>query len=965
MTISLGDVVTYFVGDKTKFDKTLRDVERDVQGFGSRIGGFLSNSLSHLTGNILTSAISKVTQAVGSLAQGMVGGNTAFEQYQTQFQVLIGNTELAQQRMEELADFGARTPFELPGVVEADRVLQGFGLHAADVAARFGKSGDEIRTIAGDVAAGVGQPFQEISALIGRFSAGATGEAISRMQELGITTRKELSTMGLEFDKSGQLVSPLDEAMTVLLQVMEERFGGMMDAQSKTFGGMLSNFQDWAAQVTRTLGAPIFDVLKDALAAFLDFVKPGSPADNVIKQFAETIRLTLGVLGEIGQALVGDVAGQIDSFVQKVGQGLEQVNAFLRQLKDEIAGLTAGDILAELGPGLEALHSQMQTSLDQLAATHETTLNSLEGQIEQAGERMGQAMAGIAEKYGPKIIELQERIAETTDQWNERLTDSAETHAKRRQGIENQIAKAQSDMEEKLTQLKKDHMRRRQQLTMSLLLAETEEQYLAIQNQIKAEDDKFKDESDKTRAAAKERTDTLKAQLDEEDKEHAKQQSRLEKQRDKALGDLQKQLDEVKGKRAEEEAEIQATYNAEVDLLNKRIAAENAAYTQQQEELKALFQQQMADLEAEINARAAAIGTGPAAQVGAFIRGAIDEFNNLKAAVLDFLEQVTPVQGWVTWAIEKFGELRTTLSELKPTIDELSTSFVEFLTILQTKTQETLTAANQWWEEHKGAVGTVLDFIIETNQNKLDLLVTLWQTHSDAVWQIITLNWETITGIFSSYGVLLTEGLEALAALLEGNWQAMGEHLLNIAEEFWNNVKQSFATAKEGLGVIVGEIIETVRSKFEGLNLFQTGKNMIDGLINGFKSGMGTLKNLMSQAVTSSTQAAEEAGEIKSPSKLTARKVGGPLAEGIGLGFQERLKAQMAGLKQAVAGSLSGLAPGELAPAAAAAFGSKTTNPTFYQTNNFPPNLAFDKAALLEESKQQSLKLLMQHYEED
>jgi hypothetical protein len=220
----------------------------------------------------LTGAIGLAAAGVGALTGGLISGNAEFERYETQFGVLLGSAEAAKERLAELAEFGAKTPFELPQVVQADKVLQGFGLHSEESAQKFGFAGTQIRTIAGDVAAGTGADFQEMSLLIGKFSAGATGEAISRMAELGITNRDELKKMGLEFSKSGELLSPLPEAMNTVLGLMEDKYGGMMNAQSATFEGMMSNAQDWIAGTIRTVSAPIFDKVKDGLGSVLNFL---------------------------------------------------------------------------------------------------------------------------------------------------------------------------------------------------------------------------------------------------------------------------------------------------------------------------------------------------------------------------------------------------------------------------------------------------------------------------------------------------------------------------------------------------------------------------------------------------------------------------------------------------------------------------------------------------------------------
>lgn len=253
--------------DASEYDKGLDQAESKADGFGSKIGGFLGNAMK--LG--LAATAGGVIGAIGGIVKG-VASNAEFERYETQFGVLLGSTDKAKQRLQDLAKFGASTPFELPEVVKADKILQGFGLHSQEAAQKFGFSGEQIRTIAGDVASGTGSSFEEMSLLLGKFSAGATGEAISRMAELGIASRQDLAQMGLEFDKSGALLSPLPEAMNVVLKLMQDKYGGMMQAQSATFEGMISNLQDWVSGTLRTLSAPIFEVVKDKLGTLLAFL---------------------------------------------------------------------------------------------------------------------------------------------------------------------------------------------------------------------------------------------------------------------------------------------------------------------------------------------------------------------------------------------------------------------------------------------------------------------------------------------------------------------------------------------------------------------------------------------------------------------------------------------------------------------------------------------------------------------
>jgi hypothetical protein len=294
VSITLGDAILWLRADDSKMESGLRGAETKTKSWVSGLGGAVQTGLGFVIGGAINAGIGAITSSFGALKDGMIGGNAAFEQYNTQFEVLLGSAEAAKDRMADLAEFGQKTPFELPQVVEADRILQGFGLHSEEAAKKFGFSGEQIRTIAGDVASGTGSNFQEMALLIGKFSSGATGETIARMQELGITNREELAKMGLEFSKSGQLLSPLPESMNVILQLMQEKYGGLMDAQSKTFTGMMSNLQDWIAGTLRTIGQPIFELLKDKLQSTLEFL--ASPVvQNAVAVFAQMLTTGIGL----------------------------------------------------------------------------------------------------------------------------------------------------------------------------------------------------------------------------------------------------------------------------------------------------------------------------------------------------------------------------------------------------------------------------------------------------------------------------------------------------------------------------------------------------------------------------------------------------------------------------------------------------------------------------------------------
>lgn len=1014
MAFTLGDLIVYLKGDSKDLDRTLDSAEQKSKSVAGSIGNFFQQAFSHATGEIITRSLSGIVGVISQIKEAMIGGNTAFEQYETQFSVLLGNADLAHARLQELAEFGQRTPVELPELVQADRILQSFGLHAPDVVKHFEQMGIDLRTITGDIAAGTGASYQEIATAIGRFSAGATGEAIQRFQELGITTRSELAAMGVEFSKSGELTSPLSQAMDVLLQIVQQKFGGMMEAQAQTFGGMFSNFQDWIGNTGRILGEPVFDALKSGLQGFLELVQPGSPVDNAIKEFANTIRLAIEVAGTLLEALTGGGVGSaIENWASSITAGLQRVNEFLRQLKDEIMGLTAGDILGELGPGLANLDQQMNKSLADLAERHNQVITGLQQQLANAGTQLAKTLAEINEKYAKQIADLNQRITDTAEQFQERLSDLAEQHAKRRADIEHKAWLIVGEVEEKLTELKKEHMRRRRELSMDLLTAETEEQYLNIKEQLKAEDEKYNEQKDKTKKSGDERRAELRAQLAEEDAEYEKQRTRLEKQRDKALADLHEQLAEVQAEKAKEVAEARKSYDEQVKLLNDKIAAENAAYAQQQDEIKAMYAQRMQEFQADIEARAAAIGTGPAAVVGEWVRWLIDGFERLKTIVADFItNHATPLQGillgigavilgggilaglsalagllsgislpilaivaavallYTAWQQNWGGIQEKTMAvvawlqaNVPPAWEAIKTKAAEVLLWLQTNIPLALMAVQNWWAQHGAAVQMIITgfwtVITTLFQTSLQLIQSFWQQHGDFVIQTISLSWANIQAIIGGAITVIVELLAAFFALITGDWDGFITHLKEAWDTAWETVKTVASNSLEQIENLFSESIETWSSLFNDFDWSSIGSNIVGGIQSGLEAAWGGLVDWITSSIGALPAAAAAAIGSQSPSRDFADRVGETIPPGIGLGFERKLPD----LRQQVAQGMQSLIPQAPPAGALAGAGGTTQYISLSQTNNLPQApTGFDRKGLMNEIQQQTIDLLGQFY---
>ena len=194
-------------------------------------------------------AASAVVGAFAAFIAKGVAFNKQVEKATIQFGAFFRNAELAEQHVRGLTDFAARTPFQLPGILQASRMLLTF---AADAA-----FGADTLHIVGDAAAGVSAPIEEVSTWFGRMytaiQAGRPmGEALQRLQELGLlsgvarTKMEDLSKAGAD-----------QEVIMGILRDEWEKHDGAMERLSGTTEGLESTFTDLVAQVAGATAAMI------------------------------------------------------------------------------------------------------------------------------------------------------------------------------------------------------------------------------------------------------------------------------------------------------------------------------------------------------------------------------------------------------------------------------------------------------------------------------------------------------------------------------------------------------------------------------------------------------------------------------------------------------------------------------------------------------------------------------------
>lgn len=261
----------------------MKALEKSAYGAGYAIGWTI-RKVATLAGGLAKLAAGSAVIGGGAFLGGVITTAAKFEQFQIMLEGMEGSAAKAKTSMDWVRDFAKKTPYELEQVMEAFVQLKAYGIDPMDGAL----------TAAGDAAAGMAKPLmQAIEAL----ADAQTGE-FERLKEFGIRARVEGNKVRFTYQKNGKEIrrevennaTAMREAIT---GIWSERFGGMMDRQSKTFNGMISNLKDgWSDFMLRVGQAGVFDTVKSKLQGVLNWLN-SKLDDGSIDEWAKRVSVEL------------------------------------------------------------------------------------------------------------------------------------------------------------------------------------------------------------------------------------------------------------------------------------------------------------------------------------------------------------------------------------------------------------------------------------------------------------------------------------------------------------------------------------------------------------------------------------------------------------------------------------------------------------------------------------------------
>ena len=186
-------------------------------------------------------AVDKIKDFVSQLA--LVRGE--YQQLEVAFETMLGSKSKADALMGQLIDTAAKTPFEMSEVAEASKMLLAYGMEGSKV--------NETLIRLGDIAAGLSMPLKDLAFLYGttmvqgRLYTQDLNQFLGRGIPLADELAKQFGKNKSEVKKlveEGKIGFPEVQKAIEALTGEGSKFGGLMDKQSKTIKGQLSNIED-------------------------------------------------------------------------------------------------------------------------------------------------------------------------------------------------------------------------------------------------------------------------------------------------------------------------------------------------------------------------------------------------------------------------------------------------------------------------------------------------------------------------------------------------------------------------------------------------------------------------------------------------------------------------------------------------------------------------------------------------
>ena len=241
-------------------------------------------------GQLIADFAKKAASSLKSVVKSGLDYNAQMESYLTNFKVMLGDEQLAAEKLEEIRKIAASTPFSLSDLTEGTQTLLQFGIAADDTTG--------VLKRLGDISLGNADKLQTLVRAYGKMSSAqkVTLENVNMMIDAGFNplnqicdaTGESMSALYKRISDGKVSFNELEAAVAAATSEGGQFYNGMLEA-SQTFNGRLSTLKDNVAALTGELTSGLFSALGDIIVKANELVVSITEDDSKMAALKETI----------------------------------------------------------------------------------------------------------------------------------------------------------------------------------------------------------------------------------------------------------------------------------------------------------------------------------------------------------------------------------------------------------------------------------------------------------------------------------------------------------------------------------------------------------------------------------------------------------------------------------------------------------------------------------------------------
>jgi tape measure domain-containing protein len=256
-------------------------------------------------------ALLPMSAGFAALGGGAVYLAGKLEQVKIGFTTMLGSAQKADAFIQKLRDFAAATPFQFTDLTTASQRLLAFGFSAEKIV--------PMLTAVGDAVAGLGggsEKIQAVTLALGQMQAKGKVSAQEMMQltEAGVSAWDYLAKSigksvpeAMKMAEQGAIAA--GPAIEGIIAGMNEKFGGLMAAQSQTLLGLASTVKDNLEAALTDLGTVLMPAAKGAVNAFTAMMPAINGATAAFAKMPEPLKMAAAGLLAIGAGAAPAILG--------------------------------------------------------------------------------------------------------------------------------------------------------------------------------------------------------------------------------------------------------------------------------------------------------------------------------------------------------------------------------------------------------------------------------------------------------------------------------------------------------------------------------------------------------------------------------------------------------------------------------------------------------------------------------